>query len=140
MSSSASVSDPYRTRSLSGLICLVEYTYLSIPFVSWPQAILPSLGSEALSRGLSVSARRQLTWWLGGTAAWVYSMVVLGGVTRLTRSGLSMTEWKFTGGWIMFPHGLMFPHGVMFRHGVVGMSFGSEKVVKKLISGQDYPN
>lgn len=25
-------------------------------------------------------------------------MVVLGGVTRLTRSGLSMTDWKFTGG------------------------------------------
>lgn len=23
--------------------------------------------------------------------------VVLGGVTRLTRSGLSMTDWKFTG-------------------------------------------
>ena len=54
-------------------------------------------GSEALSRGLSDGARKQLVWWLGGTAAWVYSMVVLGGVTRLTRSGLSMTEWKFTG-------------------------------------------
>lgn len=28
------------------------------------------------------------------------SQVVLGGVTRLTRSGLSMTEWKFSGkGW-----------------------------------------
>ena len=24
-------------------------------------------------------------------------MVVLGGLTRLTRSGLSMTDWKFTG-------------------------------------------
>ena len=30
-------------------------------------------------------------------AAWVASMVVLGGITRLTRSGLSMTDWKFTG-------------------------------------------
>lgn len=35
--------------------------------------------------------------WLFGSAAWVFSMVVLGGVTRLTRSGLSMTNWKFTG-------------------------------------------
>ncbi|OWM85928.1 hypothetical protein CDL15_Pgr012178 [Punica granatum] len=35
--------------------------------------------------------------WLFGSAAWVFSMVVLGGVTRLTRSGLSMTDWKFTG-------------------------------------------
>ncbi|CAO2820835.1 unnamed protein product [Amaranthus hypochondriacus] len=35
--------------------------------------------------------------WLFGSAAWVFSMVVLGGVTRLTRSGLSMTDWKFSG-------------------------------------------
>ncbi|KAJ4980520.1 hypothetical protein NE237_031357 [Protea cynaroides] len=35
--------------------------------------------------------------WLFGSVAWVFSMVVLGGVTRLTRSGLSMTDWKFTG-------------------------------------------
>lgn len=35
--------------------------------------------------------------WLFGSAAWVFSMVVLGGITRLTRSGLSMTDWKFTG-------------------------------------------
>ncbi len=54
-------------------------------------------GSEALTHGLSSGARTQLMWWVGGSAAWVYSMVVLGGVTRLTRSGLSMTEWKFTG-------------------------------------------
>ncbi|KAK2639051.1 hypothetical protein Ddye_026846 [Dipteronia dyeriana] len=33
-----------------------------------------------------------------GSAAWVFSMVILGGVTRLTRSGLSMTDRKFTGG------------------------------------------
>ncbi|KAL6747195.1 cytochrome oxidase assembly protein-domain-containing protein [Haematococcus lacustris] len=55
------------------------------------------LASEALVAGVSPVARRQLMWWLGGTAAWVYTMVVLGGVTRLTRSGLSMTDWKFAG-------------------------------------------
>jgi heme a synthase len=32
--------------------------------------------------------------WLGVTAAAVFAMVVLGGVTRLTRSGLSMVEWR----------------------------------------------
>lgn len=36
--------------------------------------------------------------WLFGCAAWTFAMVVLGGVTRLTRSGLSMTDWKFGGG------------------------------------------
>ncbi|XP_039801179.1 cytochrome c oxidase assembly protein COX15-like isoform X1 [Panicum virgatum] len=35
--------------------------------------------------------------WLFGCAARVFSLVVLGGITRLTRSGLSMTDWKFTG-------------------------------------------
>jgi heme a synthase len=40
-------------------------------------------------------ATRRVAWWLAGGCAWVFSMVVLGGATRLTRSGLSMTDWKF---------------------------------------------
>ncbi|XP_065861872.1 heme A synthase COX15 [Euphorbia lathyris] len=43
-------------------------------------------------------AQKMVGIWLFGSAAWVFSMVMLGGVTRLTRSGLSMTDWKFTGG------------------------------------------
>lgn len=50
-----------------------------------------------LAAGISDRHRRQLAAWLGVCSGWVFSMVVLGGVTRLTRSGLSMTEWKFTG-------------------------------------------
>lgn len=42
-------------------------------------------------------AQKMVGIWLFGSAAWVFSMVVLGGVTRLTRSGLSITDWKFTG-------------------------------------------
>ncbi|KAF5181307.1 Heme a synthase [Thalictrum thalictroides] len=42
-------------------------------------------------------AQKLVGMWIFGSAAWVFSMVVLGGVTRLTRSGLSMTDWKFTG-------------------------------------------
>ncbi|KAK3009634.1 hypothetical protein RJ639_015173 [Escallonia herrerae] len=41
--------------------------------------------------------RKWLEYGFFASAAWVFSMVVLGGVTRLTRSGLSMTDWKFTG-------------------------------------------
>ena len=52
---------------------------------------------DALGKGLSPGARQALIVWLGGCAGWVFSMVVLGGMTRLTRSGLSMTDWKFTG-------------------------------------------
>ncbi len=35
-----------------------------------------------------------LGWWLLGCAAVVYLMIVVGGVTRLTQSGLSMVEWE----------------------------------------------
>lgn len=42
-------------------------------------------------------AQKAIGIWLFVSAAWVFSMVILGGVTRLTRSGLSMTDWKFTG-------------------------------------------
>ncbi|KAL2630335.1 hypothetical protein R1flu_015021 [Riccia fluitans] len=44
------------------------------------------------------AAQKKVAGWLFGCSGWVFSMVVLGGVTRLTRSGLSMTDWKFTGG------------------------------------------
>ena len=38
--------------------------------------------------------RRQVGIWLLGMSAQVLSMIVLGGMTRLTDSGLSMVEWK----------------------------------------------
>lgn len=43
------------------------------------------------------TAQMKIAAWLFGCATWVFSMVMLGGITRLTRSGLSMTDWKFTG-------------------------------------------
>lgn len=57
-----------------------------------PQAV-----HRGIAAGLSDGTAKQLAVWLGVTSGWVASMVVLGGVTRLTRSGLSMTDWKFTG-------------------------------------------
>ena len=39
-------------------------------------------------------ASRAVGWWLIGTSASVFAMVVVGGITRLTRSGLSMTDWR----------------------------------------------
>jgi hypothetical protein len=35
-----------------------------------------------------------VSWWLFGSAALVFGMVVVGGITRLTESGLSITDWK----------------------------------------------
>lgn len=37
---------------------------------------------------------RAIAWWLLSVAALVFLMVVVGGITRLTESGLSITEWK----------------------------------------------
>jgi cytochrome c oxidase assembly protein subunit 15 len=43
---------------------------------------------------MTVQDRRAVAAWLLICAALVYAMVVLGGVTRLTHSGLSMVEWQ----------------------------------------------
>lgn len=37
---------------------------------------------------------RAVAWWLVVVAAMVFAMVVIGGLTRLTESGLSITEWQ----------------------------------------------
>ena len=71
-------------------------TFTASPSPSTATAITVT-PAAALTAGLTPGTRRALALWLAGGSAWVYSMVVLGGVTRLTRSGLSMTDWKFTG-------------------------------------------
>ncbi|XP_072977115.1 heme A synthase COX15 [Typha angustifolia] len=65
--------------------------------------LLNSSSADLANSGLKLlvskgpQAQKMVGVWLFGCAAWVFSLVVLGGVTRLTRSGLSMTDWKFTG-------------------------------------------
>lgn len=56
-----------------------------------------SVSGAAFTAGMSASSRKWVGSWLGLCTAWVFSMVVIGGITRLTRSGLSMTEWRFAG-------------------------------------------
>ena len=36
----------------------------------------------------------QIAYWLLACAAVIFGMILLGGVTRLTNSGLSMVEWR----------------------------------------------
>mgnify|MGYP002633436607 CR=1 FL=1 len=50
---------------------------------------------EPISHG-----NRQVAYWLILVCVMIFAMVVLGGVTRLTSSGLSMTEWKPITGWL----------------------------------------
>lgn len=50
-------------------------------------AVMPDIGSVQRNRTL-------IRWWLYVICLLVLSMVVVGGATRLTESGLSITEWK----------------------------------------------
>lgn len=45
----------------------------------------------------SSTSLRPLAYWLLGTGALVAGMVTVGGITRLTKSGLSMTDWRVQG-------------------------------------------
>lgn len=43
---------------------------------------------------------RPVAWWLASVAVMVFMMIVIGGITRLTESGLSMVEWRPLIGWL----------------------------------------
>ena len=62
-----------------------------------PQVTEPSPNSAQMSRAcifLLAALRRAVRLWLWAMAALVFAMVVVGGATRLTESGLSITEWQ----------------------------------------------
>lgn len=50
--------------------------------------------AESASGSTTSAKSNAIAYWLLGTAGMVFVMVVLGGVTRLTRSGLSIVEWR----------------------------------------------
>src|SRR5262245_27779105 len=52
------------------------------------------LTREDWRRQLPESKRRLLRIWLLSIAAMTFSVVIVGGITRLTHSGLSMVEWQ----------------------------------------------
>lgn len=58
-----------------------------------------------------IAQQRIIGFWLLGVAAMVFVMVVLGGLTRLTGSGLSMVDWRPVTGWLP-PMGLESWQGV----------------------------
>ena len=43
---------------------------------------------------LQAHYNKQIIFWLSACALTIYGMILLGGVTRLTGSGLSMVEWR----------------------------------------------
>ena len=55
---------------------------------------------ERKSSDLQTAEQKQIAVWLLCVCAMVYAMVFLGGITRLTYSGLSMVDWKPFTGWL----------------------------------------
>lgn len=43
---------------------------------------------------LMQSSRKYIRWWLWSGAALIFLMIIIGGITRLTDSGLSMSDWS----------------------------------------------
>lgn len=54
-------------------------------------------GAAGKKGGVTVSSSKPVAAWLFGTAGAVAVMVTVGGITRMTKSGLSMTDWKVQG-------------------------------------------
>ncbi|KAJ5125819.1 Cytochrome c oxidase assembly protein COX15 [Penicillium atrosanguineum] len=50
--------------------------------------------TEAKSSSFPKISNKSVAYWLLGSAASVFGIVIFGGLTRLTESGLSITEWK----------------------------------------------
>ncbi|ODV62813.1 Cox15p [Ascoidea rubescens DSM 1968] len=65
----------------------------SISFDNSPSISKQESGKKRADKPL-VNSSSSVGWWLLGTSGLVFGIVVLGGLTRLTESGLSITEWK----------------------------------------------
>ncbi|RKP03187.1 hypothetical protein CXG81DRAFT_9845 [Caulochytrium protostelioides] len=64
-----------------------------MPPTAAPSSTAPGSPSAPAS-SLPPSSSRAVGWWLLALAALVFGIVVVGGLTRLTESGLSITEWQ----------------------------------------------
>ncbi|TMS35567.1 hypothetical protein L596_002945 [Steinernema carpocapsae] len=85
---------PLLLRKLASGLSVKSSQLLKTAVLQKPYVILTKrwLG-EALGEGQSQSSRKGIGCWLLGCAGMVYGAVALGGVTRLTESGLSMVNW-----------------------------------------------
>src|SRR5438105_5649618 len=62
---------------------------------AWPQGLTArALTTQPRASGVERRSPRMVAAWLLACCALAFAMVVVGGVTRLTHSGLSITEWQ----------------------------------------------
>ena len=90
---------PRQLNNPANVICGVAAGQLTLSLGAEP-AIKPPMSSTAsIARSGSKATRparhlRALRLWLGALAALIVAMILIGGATRLTDSGLSITEWQ----------------------------------------------
>ncbi|KAF2117103.1 cytochrome c oxidase assembly protein-like protein cox15 [Lophiotrema nucula] len=56
--------------------------------------IATEAANKSRSRSFPETSNKSVAYWLLGSAASVFGIVIFGGLTRLTESGLSITEWR----------------------------------------------
>ncbi|KUF97807.1 hypothetical protein AM588_10009807 [Phytophthora nicotianae] len=85
------MADPSKTTSLWSRLGLQATKTTKLPLVYSTKARKFAASTATLE---NVAANRPIAYWIFGTAAMVGGMIAVGGATRLTRSGLSMVQWK----------------------------------------------
>lgn len=92
-----------KARSVGGLSSTRSFSvlnrYRALRKDLWPlrgsvMARSVSTKSAHLPTAQELKTRTRMGYWLVGTSGLVFGIVILGGLTRLTESGLSITEWK----------------------------------------------
>ena len=69
----------------------------NVAFSSENKFMTAILGSSDMVVEGAKKTHMKIMTWLFGCVTWVFKKVILGGITCLTRSGLSMTYWKLIG-------------------------------------------
>ncbi|KAK6203421.1 cytochrome c oxidase assembly protein COX15 [Scheffersomyces amazonensis] len=77
----------FNSRHYSTLQTTVNNSIKDSPIINAGKSSFRNNGSNTISN-------KSVGYWLIGTSSLVFGIVVLGGLTRLTESGLSITEWK----------------------------------------------
>ena len=86
---------------MSVTFCRCLIVFIDLKFGEVPEYVLAMMRDiQSYGFALAPADRKQIATWLLIVTFLVFCMVVLGGVTRLTNSGLSMVEWKPVTGWL----------------------------------------
>lgn len=88
----ASILNATRTRGFSTIKTLKNAAATGAKIIDEAALKMDATGIPLAAKDVKTS--KYVAYWLIGTSGLVFGIVILGGLTRLTESGLSITEWK----------------------------------------------